>query len=52
MKIFLLPPTQGVIPEEGGYLKKIMFHINTMLCLLKVDSNTIELKVHTSCYSI
>ena len=29
-----------------------MYHINTVLCLMKVNNNTIELKVHTSCYCV
>ena len=28
-----------------------MYQINTMLCVIKVNSYTIELSVHTSCYS-
>ena len=29
-----------------------LIDINTMLCPMKVNSNTIELTVHTSCYCI
>ena len=29
---------------------EILNDINTMLCPIKVNSNTIELTVHTSCY--
>ena len=32
--------------------KKIIIHINTMLCAIKVNSITIELIVHTSCYCV
>ena len=34
---------------ESGDIK---IHINTMLCLLKVNSNTIKLTLHTSSYSV
>ena len=31
---------------------EILYCINTVLCLIKVNSNTIELKVHTSFYCV
>ena len=35
-----------------AHIKKNLFHINNMLCLLKVNGNTIELARHTSCYFV
>ena len=32
--------------------KAVFHHINTMSCLIKVNSNTIELTDHPSCYCI
>ena len=29
-----------------------MFYINTVLCPIKVNSNTIEVTMHTSCYCV
>ena len=29
-----------------------MYRINTVLCFIKFNSNTIELIVHTSCYCV
>ena len=34
---------------KNEFLMKFIDDINTMLCLIKVNSNTIELNVHTSC---
>ena len=32
--------------------KAVFHHINSMSCLIKVNSNTIELTDHPSCYCI
>ena len=40
---------------HGALVKRqprIFWRINTMLCPIKVSSNTIELRVHTSCYCV
>ena len=35
-----------------NWYNEILYHINNVLCLIKVNSISIELKVHTSCYYV
>ena len=34
------------------WYNKILYHMNPVLCFIKVNSNTIELTVSTSCYCV
>ena len=38
--------------ELNENINEIVYDINTMSCPIKVNSNTIELTVHTSCYCV
>ena len=47
---FVIDKMKCILYNE--FLMKLAIDINTMLCPLKVISNTIELTVHTSCYFV
>ena len=51
--IFLRQPVviSGTVFSNATKLTKYLF-IDTVLCLIKVNSNTIELIVRTSCYCV
>ena len=45
-------PTLWKITTNMYWYNEILYRINTVLCAIKVNSNTIELITHTSCYCV